>query len=270
MNPLASLIAALVALKNDLYSKFNAALSKLPPLEQIEGGQAGISAVRELDWAKDRIERVGEQLEATLTQATQMIEGFERKSGETVDTAAARLIEVLEANAGSAAISSAIAAKTHLPMEDHQTALDNAVTAAKDNLKTELENGFNAKLDEIRLIAERRSATIEKLGAVAAASVSDADLLAEDREARVQKVEDRVKLLATAGITPESKPKNFASLMACGTDEQGETEFSARLETIKEAAGNINLAAAAPKPTTQAGTITSGEGDSAARKKIVI
>jgi hypothetical protein len=270
MNPLASLISALVALKNDLYAKFNAALSKLPPLEQIEGGNAGMSAVRELDWAKDRIERVGEQLEATLTQAAQMIQGFERKAGEPVDTAAERLIATLEANAGSAALSAAIAGKTHLPIEDHQAALDNAVNAAKETLKTELETGFNARLDEIRLIAERRSAVIEKLGPQAAAAVSDADLLAEDHEARVQKVEDRVKLLAGAGITPADKPKNFASLMACGTDEQGETEFVSRLETIKEAAGGINLAAAAPKPSTPAGTLASGEGDSTGARKVII
>ncbi len=270
MNPLATLIKALVDLKNDLYAKFNAALSKLPPMEQIEGGQAGVAAVREMDWAKDRIERVGEQLESTLSNAASMIEGFERKAGEPVDTAAERLIVALEAQAGAKAISAAITAKTHLPIEDHQTALDNAVNAAKDTLKTELEEGFTAKLDEINLIAERRNAAIGKIGVVAAASLSDADLLAEDHEARLTKIEDRVKLLATAGITAEAKPKNFASLMACGTDETGETEFNARLETIREANGGINLAAAAPaKPSTPAGVVSSGDPEGG-KKKVVI
>lgn len=268
MNPLASLLTLFVSMKADLATRFNAALVNRPPLESVEGSNVALSVLREMDWAKERLERLGTELNATLSAAASIIPGFEFQHGEPVEIAATRLIEKMKDETAAKAISTAIAAKTHLPMEDHQTALDNAVTSAKEVLKTELENGFTARLDEVRLIAERRSAVIEKLGVIAAAALTDTDLAAEDHEARLTRIEGRVGQLAAAAITPEAKPKSFASLMACGTDEAGETEFTARLETIKEASGNVSLSASAPKPSTLAGTIPSGSTET--RKKLVI
>ncbi len=269
MNPLVTLIALFASMKVDIAARFNAALANRPPLEGVEGANVALSVLRELDWAKERVERLGTELTATLSAAATIIPGFEFRNGEAIESAAARLIEKYGDDLSAKALSTAIAAKTLLPMVDHQTAIDTAITTAKSEARTEVETEFNAKLDEIKLIAERRNAVVEKLGASAATALSDADLLATDHADRAAKVEARVTQLASAGITPDGKPLSFVSLIACGMDEQGTKEFEARLETLKEHAGEITLkATTGPKPSTPAGTVTSGSPE--ARKKAVI
>lgn len=272
MNPLVTLVAMFASLRTDLTKQFNKALEGRPPLESVEGANVAASVLREIDWAKDRIERMGTELSTTLSNAATIIPGFDYRPGEAVEAAAARMLEKISEQAGMAAISNAIAAKTHLPMEDHRTALDDAVNNAKEVVRGELQNDFNAKLDEMKLIAERRNAAVEKLGS-AANSLSDEDLLAEDHEARLGRVEERITTLAAAGITPELKPLSFTSLMACGMDEAGTKEFTARLETLKEA-GALPVQASGPmttapkKPSTPVGSLPSGDGSTP--KKVVI
>lgn len=268
MNPLASLIALFASMKADLSTRFNTALASRPPLESVEGANVALGVLRELDWAKERMERLGTELNATLSAASSVIPGFEFRSGEPVEQAAERLLTKIGEDTASKALSLAIAAKTHLPLEDHQAAIDNAIIHAKADARAEAETEFHAKLEEINLIATRRASAIDKLGLHAAAALSDTDLLAEDHESRVTRIEERVTQLAGLGITPEAKPKSFSSLMACAMDEGGSHEFEVRLETLKEASGGISLHAAAPRPATPAGTLPSGGGDS--RKKFVI
>lgn len=270
MNPLAAIIALFAQMKIDLAARFNAALATRPPLESVEGANVANGLLREFDWAKERLERMGTELNATLAAAASIIPGFSFNPGETVEVAANRLLESIKDDAATKAISAAIAAKTHLPIEDHTAALDNAVLAAKAEERVTLQAEFATRLDEVKLIAERRTAAIEKVGSVAAASLTDADLLAENHEALLAAVEGRVARLAEVGVTAEAKPKSFASLMACATDEAGNTEFEARLETIKEATGPVPLQAAAPtapKASTPAGVVPSGDPE---KKKTII
>jgi hypothetical protein len=268
MNPLVSLIALFASMKVDIAARFNAALANRPPLEGVEGANVALSVLRELDWAKERVERLGTELNATLSAAATIIPGFEFRQGEAIEAAAARLVEKYGDDLSAKALSAAIAAKSVLPMVDHQTAIDDAVTSAKSEVRNEIETKFNAKLDEIKLIAERRNQLVEKLG-VAAAALSDADLLAPDHEARVTQVEARVTQLAAAGITPDAKPLSFVSLIACGMDETGTKEFEARLETLKEHAPVVNLqASGGPKAATPAGTVTSGNAETK-RKNVI-
>ncbi len=262
MNPLAALITMMVALKNDLYTRFNAALKALPPMEQIEAGSAGLSIVREMEWAKQRIEQVGTDLEATLTSAGKMIAGYSRDASQSVDVAASHLIEALNANTAASAISAAIAAKTHLPIEDHQTALDHAVTQAKTEAEEAAKIGFNAEVLNLKLVADRRSEAIAKVGVLAAASLKDTDLLAANYADLLAVVEGRVAKLVEVGLTAESRPKTYGSLMACPADEAGTAEFDARLEMITENAPNGSLLAstpAVPHPTTQAGLLPASD-----------
>lgn len=271
MNPLVALIAAFAALRTDMTTRFNAALKALPPLEQIEGGNVANGLIRELDWAGERLGRMGSEIESTLTAAGAVIQGFERKAGEAADITAGRLVEALAAEQGTRAIQAAIAAKTLLPFEDHTTAVENARTSAATDAKTEAETGFNARLSEIETIAARRTAAIEKVGVLAAAGLKDEDLLAEDHEARLAVIEGRIAKLTEVGITAEAKPKNFGSLVACS-----EEEFNSRLEMIAES-GPVTLAAGSPaapaapafKASTPAGALPTG-GDPAAVKKTVI
>lgn len=269
MNPLASLLSVLLALKSDLVARFNAALANRPPLETVEGANAAASVLRELDWAKERIERVGTELSATLASAAAIVPDFTYSDSEPVEVAAKRLIEEMEKDISVKAVSQAVTDKVVVRHEDHQTAIDNAVNAAKDTQRQELEDGFNARLQEIQTLASRRTALIEKIGSVAAGSLKDEDLLAEDYEARIDKVKARISTLTEVGVTAEAKPRSFESLMACAFDEAGENEFNARLDTIKEHVGSVNLSATSGNggPTTPTGVVSSGSGD---KKKTII
>ncbi|MEI6655463.1 MAG: hypothetical protein WCP45_11890 [Verrucomicrobiota bacterium] len=270
MNPIAAFIAALVALKTELYTRFNASLAKLPPMEQIEGGTAVLSVIREVDWAKERIERVSVDLENTLTAACQLVNGFERKANEAVEVSASRLLDAMTAQAGVVAIQSAIAAKTHLPIDDHQAALSAAIEAATQQGAADAEAGFNARLADLQTITERRAAAIEKVGAVAASALKDVDLLAENHADILASIEGRITQLKEVGITQEARPKAFAGLLACAADEPGTAEFNARLEMIKEAVPTVAVvplaAAATPKPSSPVGTLPAA----AESKKTVI
>ena len=247
MNPIAAIIASLLTLKDELYTRFNAALVKLPPLEQIEGGQSVLGVIREVEWAGERMKRVGEDLQATLAAASERLVAFERKAGESVEVAASRLLDALLAESAMAAIGAAVTAKTHLPIEDHQTALTSAIETARTATRNEVEVEFNARLESLQNLATRRNDAIAKLGVIAAGAISDADLLAENHAEHVAAVEARIATLAASGITAESHPRNFGSLLACGLDETGTAQFSARLEMLKEAAATT---ATPKKPVT--------------------
>lgn len=259
MNPLQSLIAIFATFQVDLTARFNEALSNRPPLEQAEGASAALNVLRDIEWGRERLVRLGESMATTLQAAATIIPGFEYRPGEAVDSAASRLIEVQNAQIVDVALTTAITAKTHLPFGDHQAALDNAVLLAKQETKTEVESEFTAKLDDARKLSERRTGLIAKIGVVASGSVADTDLLAEDHEARIAIVEDRISTLASISITAETRPLNFASLLACGEDE-----FQSRVEMVKEGGVIIPITAAAPAapaPSTPSGVIPSGTSE---------
>ena len=256
MNPIAAIVASLVALKDELYTRFNAALGKLPPLEQIEGGNSVLSVIREVEWAGERMKRVGDDLQTTLDAAAERLTAFERKAGESVDVAASRLMDILLADSATAAIGAAIAAKTHLPIEDHHTALTAAIDQTRATVRGEVEVEFNARIESMQTLATRRNEVTERLGAIAAAAITDADLLAENHAEVIAAVESRIATLSASGITPESHPRNFGSLLACGLDETGTAQFDSRLEMLKEATAlSASAPATKPEPTTPAGTL---------------
>lgn len=267
MNPLAVILASLLALKDELYTRFNAALGKLPPLEQIEGGNSVLGVIREVEWAGERMKRVGEDLEATLTAAAERLSAFERRAGEAVDVAASRLLDSMLAESATAGIGAAVTAKTHLPIEDHQTALNSAIEQARAAARGEVELEFNARMESIQTLATRRNEVTAKFGALAAGAISDADLLAENHAEVIAAVEARIATLAASGITAENHPRNFGSLLACGMDEAGTAQFTARLEMLKEA--TAQSAAGPLKPTTPAGTLPANAAN-AAKTSVVI
>lgn len=259
MKPLAAVIAAFASLKDELYTRFNAALGKLPPMEQIEAGQGVLSVVREVDWAKERMERVGQDLEATLTAAAEKLAGFEKKAGESLQSLAARVLDASLAEAASAAIAAAIAAKSVIPMDEHTTILASETEKATKQGAADAEIAFNAKLSDLNTLAERRKDAVDKFGALAAASLSDAALLAESYPATIAILEGRLASIAAAGITAEARPLGFASLLAVALDESAATEFDGRLGALKEvqpAAAPLSASTQKPTPSTPAPTLT--------------
>lgn len=265
MNPLAAIIAAFAALKNDLHTRFNAVLAKLPPLDQIEGGNAVLGVIREVEWAGERMTRLGQEVEGTLAAAATKLADFQRKADEPLEVTASRLLEAMLAEAGATAIGAAIAAKTHLPVEDHQTALGNAREEGRKAAEVE----FNAKVEALQTLAARREEVTIRLGAEASAAIPDTDLLAEGYQATVDAMAARIETLATAGITAASHPRNFASLLGCGLDESGTTQFTARLEMLKEAAV-VPTAASAPAKPAAASPAPTLPAASPAKAEVVI
>lgn len=259
MNPLVAVIAAFASLKNELYTRFNASLAKLQPLEQAEGSQAVLGVIREVDWAKDRMERVGAELEATLTAAAAKLAGFETKANEPIAELAARLLTAHTEEASAVALAAAIESKVHLLTTEANAALSAAIDKALLQGAADAEVAFNAKLTDIATLAERRTAAIDKLGAVAAAALKDTDLLAENHADLLATLETRVAALTTAGITHETRPLGFASLLAVALDADGTADFDARLGVLTEIVPAVPLTAGAPVvkpvPATLAGTL---------------
>ena len=271
MNPLAAFATLFATLTADIRTRFNAAIAKLPPLEQIEGGNAVLNVLSSIDWAKERMDQCGADLESALTAAAAKVTSFEKRAGEAMPALAARLWDGSHADAATSAIAAAIAAKTVLPIDEHTTTLTTAVDAATLKGAADAEVAFNAKLTDLATLAARRGDATTKFGPVAAAALKDADLLADNHAALFATMESRVASLTAAGITEAARPLGFASLVAVGLDEPGAITFNALLETLKEApAASVPLTAGAPTkptPSTPASVIPAPE---AAAKKTII
>lgn len=209
MNPLKSIILALSSLQADIRNRFNKAAENLPPLEQVAATQPVLAVFQDIEWAKLRLTAMDEQFSEQISGIDQMIAEMEKKAGES-------------------AISAAIADKTLLRAEDHET----LITAAKETARKEVETEFRAKEQKRETIAKLRNDLVTEIGAIAAASLTDEDLTAEDSAERIKLVKDRVAKITAAGVTAESNEKVFTTLLACSADEAGEKEFSARCEIL--------------------------------------
>lgn len=271
MNPLLAVITLLATLRTDLYSKFNAALKNVGPVEQVEGSQAVISVIREVDWAKERIERVGVDLQATLDGAGKMLASFQPKSGEDSVMAAGRFLEEYEKQIGQNAVTAAITAKAVVLHADHESALTAAEEKAEKKGRDTAEVEFTAKLQKSELLANRRADAVTRLGALAAANLTDDQLAADDHEVTLTAIEGNIAKLTEKNITEAGRPKIYASLIACA--HQSET-FEARLEVILDAVGEKGFAATEekkpatpPKQSEKSAVALSATGE---KKKVVI
>jgi len=256
MNPLLTIITLLSALRADLYTKFNAAMEKAKPLEQFEAGSAARGILAEIDWAKDRLERSGQELQATLENAGKFLSGFESKAGETPDMTAARFLEACAAKAAEDALAASIAEKKVISITDHENAITAAKEEAAETAKTTAEADFNSKLTAIKLVADRRADAVTRIGEIAAARITDEQLAADDFDAAITALEGRVNKLKEANITAEGRPKFYADLIA----KPDEESFTASLELLLEAAGGKLAVIAAAAPTKPAGPGVSTAG----------
>lgn len=269
MNPLIAIIAAFASLKKDLYTRFNAALEGLGPVEQVEASQSVISVIREVDWARQRMEQVGTDLEAALTAANAQLAAFTRNDGEGIEVAAGRIVNLMCADAAATAVEAAIAAATHMPVEDHRTALETAVAAARAEVEQAQEAAFTARLEVVNAVAARRAQAVEDLGVSAASTLTDDHLAAENHADTVALLAARVTTMGELGITAEARPKGFASLLECPLDEAGSASFAARIELIKESAV-LAVTAAAPATATPATTVPAIPAAAEEKRKPVI
>lgn len=252
MNPFKTLVSALATFAVDFRAKVNPLLDSMPKLESIEAAEPIRDVLRMVKWAKKDAEDLAAQFENQVGNIEEMLTAYTEKVKEE-------------------AISAAVEAKTHFTAEAHDAALTAAKTES-DRLvkeaKDEAETNFNAKLDEIKLLAERRAEAVTRVGEIAAATLTDEVLAGDKHEAAIAAVEGRVTTLRENHITEDGRGKLFASLVAC----EGEA-FTAALETQKEAFGgeipplkaSTGDLPAPPKKDEGAGLAASGE-----KQKVII
>lgn len=272
MNPLVQVIALLAALRTDIRERFNAALANAGPIEQVEAGNAAMGIIREVDWAADRIRRVGDELGSTMESAAKILEGFEKRGGESEEEFAARFVAALESKTREDALAAAIAEKKVVPIEDHTNALD----AAREDEKTKVTDALNAEFDEktekAATLASRRAEVVEKVGEIAAAAITDEQLAEDGYTGRITSLEARIEKLAENNITPDMRGKAYADLVCRASDES----FDSGLATILEAAGGKLVPLTAdgkPKPPARSGAPTPSvplAGSTGDKKRVVV
>ena len=270
MNPLIAVITLLANLRADLYNKFNAALEKAKPLEQFEAGSAACGILNEIDWAKERLQRSGEELQSTLENAGKFLSGFESKLNETPEMAAARFLDELTASIEKSALAAAIGEKKVVSIDDHNNALTAAKETAATEAKEKADGEFNAKLTAIKLIADRRTEAVTRVGEIAAAQLTDEILAGETFEASLVAIEGRISAMKEKDITAENRPRLYTDLLTKGSEE----EFTASMEIVLEAAGGklatIKAEASKEGPKVSFTAAAPIPGASGERKKLVI
>jgi hypothetical protein len=227
MNPFKKLALELGQFAVDIRAKMNPQLKKLEPLEQQEVSEPIRDLLRAVKWGIEDAERMAETFEGKIEKLNQMSAAFEAEIGES-------------------AIAAGVAAKTIVKHSDHELALTAARDTAKAEGKTEAETEFNASLVKTNLIATRRAAAVTRVGALAAATLTDEQLSGEEHEAILTAIEGRIATLTEKNITAEGRPKIYAGLIAA---VQNEEQFNTSLEVVLEAAGGELAAVVAPVTT---------------------
>ena len=211
MNPILQLINSLAELKNQLRTRFNAALNGLGPVEQVEAAQPVIGVLREIDWAAHRINEISGQIDTTIAAAE-----------ETLKT--------LTATAVTEAISAQVTAGALVRKEDHET----LIKSAADNAKEEVRQEFQAAADKATAVKAKRETLAKDHGLHVAAALTDEDLTADDADNRIARVTKRSDELKEAGVLAEGATAKFhASMLECANTEAGDAEFATRLEGFK-------------------------------------
>lgn len=252
MNPFKTLATALATFLVDFRAKMNPVLASLPPLESIEASDPVLSVIRTAKWAMRDAEEMSASFDGKVSQVEEMLSKFAKESGES-------------------AIAAAVEEKKIVLIADHDSALTAAREQAEKAGRDAAEVDFNARLQQIELLATRRTAAVTRLGALAAAGLTDEVLLADDFEATFTAIEGRIAILTEKNITAEARPKIYESLIA---HVQNEPAFNSTLEVMLEAAGGAFAATTSgappvpPKPAKQpAAPLTATEGE---KKKVFI
>lgn len=206
MNELDKILNSLNSLATTLHQRANAALTPLPPLEQIEGAEVVRCALREFRWASDQIVELKELL-AKMPGAEALAADESLRA-----TIRAELIEK----------------EGFIVKEDHESLLKKAEEKGRD----EAQAAFDEKEAARELAATRRTEAAELIGEKAADALSDEDLASEAYEARIAAMKKRVDALADAGV--DETMTSFASLLALPLDEAGNKDFDTRVGHFAE------------------------------------
>lgn len=207
MKPIEEILKAMSSAQGELRARVNDALAKLGPIEQIESGQPVISALREMDWAKNRLEELGKMLQ-------EKIDGLESIVSEVESSVKAKLIE------SGDVISAA----------DKETLIANAKKEGADEVQEELTNlrasieTYDERMDEIR----------KGNGEVVASLMKRDDVVSDDYKDRVKMLAGRLAKAKELNLDSEQTPRAFQQMVGHSLSEEGESAFNSEVERTKE------------------------------------
>ncbi len=199
---LAKVEAAIKALRE----RANTALSTLPPLEQIEGGEQVLSALRCMQYMRGEVEDLAARF-------------------ENVD----QLLTDLTNQASEAAVADGLENGLFVKKEEHDAMLDTAKETGRNEANQAVADA-QAVADQI---AGRRAEAVEAVGEVAAGFLTD-EVLGEDNYlTTIAAMKSRLATVNEAGLTVEAHEKAFKVLAGVGFGEAGDKDFTSKLEAFK-------------------------------------
>lgn len=238
------LLAAFLSAIQGIKDQANAMLRGLPPLEQFE-------ASAEISYGIRALQRYGNELVQNADNLTSKMSEFATRAEEALANGAlgkaeASLLEKKDADGK--------------PVYVKATDANAALTAALLAKEKEVRGAVTAEMETKTRIAERRTklVTDKTIPAVAAAKLSDELLGAENCDASVAKVKDRIGRLGKLGLTEQNCEQLVSQAASLPLDEAGEAQFSASLSVCEAAVkasrgtggggGNLNPLLGAPRP----------------------
>lgn len=217
---------------DQLRTKANEVLVKLPPLEQFEANSSIAHSIRDMEYMGKYFE---ESFQSALEKVTELQGKFPAK------------VEEIE----TAAVEAALKDGEVMKKED----VEASIQAAKANAEKQVR-------EEVTLLASRRAELIAKpengealLSAEMAALIPDEVLLGETYKDAAKMLSDRVDNMVKIGL---KTPSLQASLAKEPLDEDGQKVFKSRLESIVEVSGGIP-SGASPVASPFAGAVKTNE-----------
>lgn len=215
------LLANFLAFCAELKAKANAVLATLPPIEQFEANQELSYGIRSVQRYANELKETAENLEGKMNQFATKAE--EAAAAAAAATAEATLLAKVDSNGK--------------PLYIKAAESEGAVTAAVLAKETEVKTAMTAEFEKKNKISQRRIKLVsdKTLPAIAASNISDAVLGADNADAGIEKVKERLARLKKLGLTEANCESLVGQAASLAVDEAGEKAFNASLATVEAA-----------------------------------
>ncbi len=205
MNSFKTMIASMAEMILSFRKKGNAALLKLEPIDQHELAPAVKYAISDMQYHLNRMNDLGDTMD-----------GIEEKLSEVV---AAATEESITAQIGSGDLFK-------------KETVEADILAARAEEKGKVEEAFQARLDDAERAGDLRIAVVSKHGAVAAATLTDENLLSDGSKKHLKTLASRITTLSEHNVTEQTTRTAFVQALACGYDSEGDAKFASQVEVI--------------------------------------
>lgn len=222
---------------SDLRANINAMLSGLPPVEQFEAAPELVYGLRTMRSA-----------------AAQLLE-----IQDALGNAMQKYASQIQAKAESNAETKLLAKGEYVKKTDAETARDQAVNAAKEEVRTEINTESEAK--QKASSARTKLVTDKVLSQSAADALPEEFFKAEGYDDRLVKLKARLKTLADNKLVNEQSEPFVAEMVALPLDEAGDKLFEGRINSVKSLVGAKASRGTEPKPPFTPPATGGGEGE---------